>query len=121
VAEVDNEIVGYAYASSHRERKAYQWCCESSVYIKAGSQRLGLASQLYRALFENLKNKGLVHVYAGITLPNAKSVAFHEAFGFRPIGVYKDIGFKLGEWHSVGWWGFQLSPTVKSPNPPALF
>jgi len=118
VCERDGEVVGYAYAASHRERAAYQWCVETSVYIAESARRQGVGCTLYRALLPLLARQGYVHAYAGITLPNPPSVGLHEALGFRPIGVYKAIGFKLGAWHDVGWWDLTL-PARALPGQPA--
>ena len=118
VCERDGEVVGYAYAASHRERAAYQWCVETSVYIAESARRQGVGSTLYRALLPLLARQGYVHAYAGITLPNPASVGLHEALGFRPIGVYRAIGFKLGAWHDVGWWDLTL-PARALPAQPA--
>lgn len=121
VCEADGQIVGYAYASKHRERAAYQWCCEVSAYVDEKWHGQGIASALYEKLFTQLREKGFVNAYAGITLPNRKSVAFHEANGFKPIGTYEKIGFKFGAWHDVGWWGLRLTPISPCPlQPPGL-
>lgn len=109
VCEIENKIAGYAYAGKHRERKGYQWCVEPSVYVNEKFYRYGIAKALYTALFEILKLQGYVNAYAVITLPNEKSVAFHENFGFRYLTTYKKIGYKLGKWHDVGWWEKQLN------------
>src|SRR6185436_1470712 len=82
VCEIGGKIAGYAYATRHRERTAYQWCTESSVYIHDDHQRTGIARALYTALFEILKKQGFRNVYAVINLPNEKSVNFHESCGF---------------------------------------
>lgn len=103
VAENEGKIIGYAYASKHRDREAYQWCVESSVYVQEDYHKKGIAKQLYQRLFEILQTGGYVNVYAGITLPNTKSHSFHTKMGFEPIGVYKNIGYKLGKWHDVAW------------------
>lgn len=114
VALCNNEVVGYAYACSHRSREAYKWSCEASVYIDPKYQRKQVARKLYGSLFKTLEQQGIVNVYAGITLPNSASVGFHESMGFRLIGVYEDIGFKFGKWWSVGWW--QLRFPVDCPK-----
>src|SRR5690606_7498648 len=111
----DESVIGYAYASPHRDRAAYQWSCEVSVYIAQNSQGRGSASSLYRRLFCELKRKGFVTAYAGITLPNPHSVAFHQALGFRQIGTYEKIGYKLGQWHDVSWWELKLLKHPKNP------
>ncbi len=114
-------ILGYAYATAHRERAAYRWCVEVSVYVHPGARRLGVARALYTALFGLLRQQGFVNAYAGITLPNAASVGVHEALGFRPVGVYHAIGFKQGRWHDVGWWELALQPQSASPAEPRTY
>lgn len=118
VLEEGGVVQGYAYAGLHRERVAYQWSAESSVYVAASAQRRGVGRRLYTALFEILRLQGYVNVYAGITLPNAASVALHESFGFEPVGVYRRIGFKFGRWHDVGWWQVALRAHPAEPLPP---
>jgi phosphinothricin acetyltransferase len=113
----DGRIGGYAYACKHRTREAYQWCCEVSVYVAPEFLRKGLGKTLYLSLFERLRERGYVNAYAGITLPNPQSVGFHEALGFTLIGRYPKIGYKLGEWRDVGWWGLTLQPHPKTPAP----
>ena len=96
-----DEVLGYAYASTHRARAAYQWCVETTVYITAGNRRSGIGRRLYEALFAVLELQGFQMAYAGVTLPNEGSVGLHEALGFTPVGVYRAAGFKLGQWHDV--------------------
>lgn len=108
VYEADGEVAGYAYATKHRERSAYQWSVEVSAYTHPGHRRGGIARALYEKLFELLCVQGYYNAFAGITLPNDASVAFHEALGFEPIGVYRKIGFKQGQWHDVAWYGRAL-------------
>lgn len=121
VCEIENEIAGYAYAGRHRERKGYQWCVEPSVYVDENFFRYGIAKALYTALFEILKLQGYVNAYAVITLPNEKSVAFHENFGFRYLTTYKKIGYKLGKWHDVGWWEKQVNSCAEIQTNPQKF
>jgi phosphinothricin acetyltransferase len=121
VFEIDEDIAGYAYATKHRERAAYQWCAESSVYVHESFQQKGIAKALYNALFSILKYQGCRNVYAGITLPNAKSISFHEKFGFTKIADYKNIGYKSGAWHTVGWWELHLNLHSDSPALPVKF
>jgi L-amino acid N-acyltransferase YncA len=121
VAERDGTILGYAYATEHRARRAYQWGVEVSVYIRDDAQRQGVGRQLYTRLFELLRQQGFYTAYAGITLPNPASVGLHEALGFLPVGVYRNAGFKLGTWHDVGWWQLALQPVPPNPSPPTPF
>jgi L-amino acid N-acyltransferase YncA len=121
VYEAGGEVLGYAYASPHRARKAYQWSVETSVYVHARSRKCGVGRALYTALFELLRRQGYVNAYAGITLPNPASVRLHESMGFLPIGVFSRIGFKFGKWHDVGWWQLRLQELNPTSDPrPAL-
>ena len=121
VYEKDDQVVGYAYASRYREREAYQWSIECSVYIHDDYLRSGIASQLYAALFAILKTQGFRTVYAVINLPNDRSVAFHEKMGFRYFATYENVGYKLGQWKNVGWWQLQLNDYTIEPPAPVKF
>ena len=112
------EVVGYAYASKHRERAAYQWCLDVSAYTHERCRRQGVGRALYTSLFALVRLQGYYAVHAGITLPNAGSVGLHEALGFRPVGVYRSVGHKLGAWHDVGWWQLALRERTGEPAPP---
>ncbi len=118
VDERDGEVVGYAYADPHRERAAYRWSAEVSVYIEAGHRGQGVARGLYEALIELLRRQGIRRVLAGISLPNDTSVRLHESLGFEPVGVYRRIGWKLGRWHDVGWWQLDLGEGEGEPQEP---
>jgi phosphinothricin acetyltransferase len=97
-------VLGYAYAGAFKDRAAYAWSTEVSVYIHPGAQRRGVGRALYAALFALLRRQGYRRAYAGVTLPNAASVGLHEAVGFVPVGRYERVGWKFGAWHDVGWW-----------------
>ncbi|HKG91220.1 MAG TPA: arsinothricin resistance N-acetyltransferase ArsN1 family B [Gemmatimonadaceae bacterium] len=120
VCERDGELLGYAYATRHRERAAYQWSAESSAYIRADARRRGVGRALYGALLPMLAAQGLRSVYAGVTLPNPASVGLHEAIGFRPVGVFRHVGYKFGAWHDVGWWQLALRGP-EAPEPVRAF
>ena len=111
-------INGYAYASRHRDRAAYQWSVDVSIYVKQDSHEKGIGKKLYQALFQVLTIQGYHNAYAGITLPNPASVGLHEKMGFTFVGIYKDVGFKLNAWHDVGWWQLQLSEKNINPQSP---
>ena len=113
-----NKIIGYAYASKHRYRTAYQWSCESTVYLLSEYHRKGIALILYKTLFSILKILGYFNVYAGVSLPNEKSVGFHQSVGFKKVGIYKKVGYKFGEWHDVEWFQFQLQKHIVYPTAP---
>lgn len=118
VCENEGRVVGYAYASPHNDRSAYQWSVNTSVYVAKEWQRDGVARGLYESLFELVQLQGLYTAYAVIALPNPPSVAFHESIGFERVGVYRNAGFKDGEWHDVGHWERTLQPHETSPSPP---
>jgi L-amino acid N-acyltransferase YncA len=113
-----DEVLGYAYASQHRSRPAYQWSVDVSVYVQAQARRTGVGRALYQSLFALLALQGFYNAYAGITLPNPGSVGLHEAVGFQPIGVYRAVGYKLGSWHDVGWWQLALRKHTIPAEPP---
>ena len=118
VYDRDGVIEGYAYASEHRTRPAYRWSVDVSAYVDERYRRRGVARALYAALLDRLRAQGFCNAFAGIALPNEPSVAFHEAMGFEPVGVYKNVGYKLGAWHDVGWWGLALKSHPRTPEPP---
>lgn len=114
-------VVGYAYAGPHRERAAYRWSVDISVYVDPAWHRRGIGRLLYAELLERLRGLGYLNVYAGVTLPNPGSVALHEAIGMKQIGVYERVGYKLGEWRDVAWFGMRLGePTTNPPQDPIV-
>ena len=117
VAEIDGEVAGYAYASRHRDRAAYRWSADVTVYLSSEHHRRGVGRALYQALFELLTRQGVYEVCAGVTLPNDASVGLHESLGFTPVGVYDNVAFKFGQWRSVGWWQMSLRPRPDGEAP----
>jgi phosphinothricin acetyltransferase len=118
VCAASGGVVGYAYATQHRERAAYRWSVDTAVYVRQGQQRRGLGRALYTSLLALLPPQGFVKAYAGVTLPNPASVGLHQAMGFQPIGVYQHVGFKCGAWHDVAWFQRPLQPRPDEPRPP---
>jgi phosphinothricin acetyltransferase len=122
VDEIGGAVAGFAYASPHRERAAYRWAVEVTVYVHERFRGRGVGRGLYSELFERLRWQGLFRAYAGIALPNPASQAFHESMGFTLVGIYRKIGYKLGAWWDVGWWQLALQPEKDpppEPRPPA--
>lgn len=103
IAEENGKIIGYAYAKQYKERSAYQWCATTTVYFHQDYQGQGLAKELYDGLMEILAHQNFINLYAGIAQPNEASTMFHVKMGFTPVGVYKKVGFKNGQWHDVLW------------------
>ena len=118
VCERGGEVLGYAYAGAHRSRAAYRWSVEVSAYVREGERRRCVGRALYTSLFEILVLQSFYNAYAGITLPNPPSVGLHESVGFRPVGVYRGVGYKLGAWRDVGWWELPLQERAASPGEP---
>lgn len=118
VLERDGKVGGYAYASLHRARASYRWAADVSCYLAPDCRGQGVGGALYETVFAILRAQNYTEALAGITLPNEASVRMHEKRGFRPIGVYRRIGFKLGAWHDVGWWQCEIqSPESPPPEP----
>jgi phosphinothricin acetyltransferase len=121
LCENEGEVLGYAYASRHRERAAYRWAVDVAVYVDSSHHRSGIGRGLYSSLLPMLSELGYYQAYAGIALPNESSVGLHEAIGFKRLAVYPSVGFKLGRWHDVGWWLLTLQePVTEPPEPRAL-
>lgn len=118
VLEDGGRILGYAYASKHRERASYRWSVDVSIYISKGFHSRDIGKALYASLLPVLKQQGYYNAYAGICLPNEKSVGIHEYFGFKKVAHYSKVGYKMGEWHDVGWWELILQDHNKIPDEP---
>lgn len=104
VYEEKGEILGFAYGNKWRERSAYRFALESSVYVRQGHFGKKIGNKLYEKLFEELKNQGCKQVIGVITLPNETSVRMHEKFGFEKVAHFKQVGLKFGQWCDVGFW-----------------
>jgi phosphinothricin acetyltransferase len=117
VAEEGGEVVGYAYATQHRARPAYRWAVDVSAYVDPRHHRHGIGRELYAATFERLRERGYRAACAGVSLPNEGSLDFHRAMGFREIGTYRRIGWKLGRWRDVTWLQLDLAPEAPDAPP----
>jgi L-amino acid N-acyltransferase YncA len=118
VAEEDGRVVGYAYGGPYKERLAYRWSCEVSVYVDRARRRTGAGRALYEALLERLAARGYRMAVAGMTLPNDASIGLHRALGFEPVGTYRRIGYKHGGWHDVAWTQRPLLSDSSGDPPP---
>ena len=117
VAELDGEIVGYAYASAFKERAAYAWSVETSIYVKEGIHGKGIGKALYTQLEEYLKRQNVTNINACITYPNPQSIAFHERFGYKPVAHFTACGYKNGKWCDMIWMEKHIAPHMV-PNLP---
>jgi L-amino acid N-acyltransferase YncA len=111
-------VAGYAYAVPHNDRWAYRWSVNTAIYISRAHHRRGAGRALYTTLFDLLRRLGYYRAVAGITLPNPASVGLHETMGFELVGVYRDIGYKLGKWRDVGWYEAPIQPVPEEPEEP---
>ena len=118
VLEDGGDVIGYAYGARLHSRPAYRWSCEVSVYVEMGRRRTGAGRALYEALFERLAARGFRNVIAGLTVPNEASAGLHRAMGFRHIGTYRNIGYKLGRWHDVAYFQREISDPGYPPAEP---
>lgn len=117
VWESDGEVLAYAYASRFRERAAYDWIAETSIYVREDAHRRGIARCLYGVLLEAMRLQGINQAVGVITLPGEASVRMHETMGFAPAGVWRQSGYKLGRWWDVGVWQKTLQAPPEQPAP----
>lgn len=103
VLEDDGQVVGYAYGSPFKERAAYRFACEVSVYLATDRRGSGGGRQLYDVLLDRLGSQGYRVAAGGMTQPNAASARLHAALGFEPVGTFRRVGWKHGRWHDVAW------------------
>ena len=104
VGERSGSLIGYAYASPWKERSAYRYSVESTIYLDAAALGSGYGTRLYAALLSDLRRHKLHTVIGGIALPNPASVRLHEKLGFQKVAHFREVGFKFGRWVDVGYW-----------------
>lgn len=110
VVEKDGQIQGYAYAHPFVEREAYDWCCETTIYLDKNARKCGLGRMLYEALEARLKEMGIINLYACIARTdkedeylNNNSPEFHEHLGYKTVGEFRKCGYKFGRWYDMIW------------------
>lgn len=111
VAEKHGHCIGYAYGHAHRQRAAYRWSVEVTIYVDGGHRGQGVGSKLYGQLFTELSSLGYCNAYAGVTQPNEASMALHRGVGFEYIGTFRSVGRKFDRWHDVAWFQRKLRET----------
>lgn len=121
VAEADGRVLGYSSSSPYHRRPAYRWTVETSVYLCADAQGRGFGKSLLSSLIDLLTRQGYVTAIGAIALPNPASIALHQRLGFAAAGVYREVGFKLGEWTDVSLWQRDLAPRAHPPGEPLPF
>ncbi len=110
VAEENGRIVGYTYAHAFRERAAFQWAVETSIYVKREEQRKGFGRKLHDALETALKQQGILNLNACIAYIDSEdehltqdSVHFHEQMGYMKVAHFHQCGKKFGQWYDIIW------------------
>lgn len=104
VCLIDNKIVGYVYAGRHKERAAYMWNVELSIYLHKEYTKYGIGKTLYKVILDILKLQNIQNVYGCVTANNIASEKFHECFGFNKLGIFHKTGYKFNKWHDVTWY-----------------
>lgn len=113
--------IGYAYATAFRARHAYRFTVETTVYVDPAAQGRGLGRALYERLIETLTAQGFTQAIGVIAGENGVSTRLHEATGFARNGVYRKVGYKLGQWHDVVLWQRTLAEVSDAPKEPLRF
>ncbi|HEX9933914.1 MAG TPA: GNAT family N-acetyltransferase [bacterium] len=116
VAEEGGIVIGYAYGSTFKERAAYAYSTEVTVYVDENRRGGGVGKLLFGRLLDRLQSLGLVQAIGGIALPNPASVRLHERFGFEKVAHLRRVGYKLGRWIDVGYWQKQINPFSAAEN-----
>ena len=114
-------VLAYAYASKFRDRPAYRYVVETSIYVATTTTGNGVGRLLYEALVDTLRAQGFTQAIGVISLPNDSSITLHEQAGFQRAGVYREIGFKHGRWIDVGFWQCELNDSTIPPVEPRKF
>lgn len=117
----DEAVLGYAYATKFKDRPAYLWTVETTIYVSGAVQGQGTGQLLYDALLDTLSAQGFVQAIATLSLPNDASIQLHEKVGFRRAGQYREVGYKLGRWLDVGIWQRELNEADGKPDAPRKF
>jgi L-amino acid N-acyltransferase YncA len=108
LAEINGEVIGYAYASKWKPRSAYRFAVESTIYLESDYAGMGLGTNLYQALLGQLRERGIHTVIGGVALPNPASIRLHEKLGFTKVAEFREVGFKFSKWINVGYWELKL-------------
>lgn len=109
VYEENDEILGYAYASTFRTKPAYNKTVELTIYLKHNTLGKQIGKKMYSELIQQLKAENYHVLIGGLTLPNDASVKLHEGFGFEKVAHFKEVGYKFDKWHDVGFWQLTIN------------
>lgn len=128
VAEENGEILGYAYAGPFKQRAAYDWAVETTIYVRRDSKRQGIGKALYEALEKALSMQNIINVNACIAYPVTEdeyltkdSVHFHESVGYKMVGEFHKCGYKFNRWYNMVWMEKHLGSHEEHPLPVKRF
>lgn len=128
VAEIDGQIVGYAYAGTFKERAAYEWNVETSIYVHKDFRHMGIGKVLYEELERLLKAQNVLNMNACIAYPEQEdeyltrdSVRFHEKMGYRLVGEFHYSGYKFNRWYNMVWMEKSIGQHVENQPPVVWF
>lgn len=116
ICEESGRVIAYAYAHRHQQREAYRFSAELSIYLRPPYSGLGIGTAMYDALVELLRCQNVLTAYAAVSSPNPASAALHQRLGFHEAGVWKNAGYKLGQWRDVVWYEKSLGDYSERPN-----
>lgn len=126
VAESNNEIYGYAYASRFHQRAAYDWNAEMTIYLKNNILKQGIGKKLYTMLENILKEQGIVKSIALITYPSDEytkfgSMQFHEKMGYNHAGKIENCGYKFDNWYTTLYMDKMIGKPQNNMQPIKIF
>jgi phosphinothricin acetyltransferase len=99
VAELEGQVAGYAYAAMYRDRPAYRFTVEDSVYIARWARGRGLGRRLLEAVVAEAREAGMRQIVAVIgDSANQGSIRLHSRCGFGNVGTLREVGFKFDRW-----------------------
>lgn len=125
---MDGEISGYAYTGIFKNRAAYDWAAEVSVYVKEDKRGLGIGRRLYTALEEISRAQHILNLNACIACCDVEdeyltngSVAFHSRLGYSMVGKFHQCGYKFGRWYDMVWMEKRIGEHRTPPEPVIAF
>lgn len=128
VAEREGQALGYAYAGCFKDRAAYDWAVETSIYLRRDCRGQGIGTRLYGVLEGCLARQGVLNLNACVACPEREdeyltldSLRFHEARGYRPVGRFTRCGYKFRRWYDMVWMEKHIGSHLRDQPPVVPF